>query len=646
MARAYLEDISEGRFTEATIRRMFELVDRAKTDEKFQKLVYGVVNRSMPGQWKQYGREVQTLMDWLRRSIDYRRDPANVELVQDVWATLDRKRADCDDFVVIFCAAAETLGAPCRMVTVSTRQNREPSHVYAEVYVDGGWTPADLIVPWAPLGWEPTEGVTARKVWTRKAVGLSGDDEEDAMIEGLGHRDIVSSWKPWQYNVRGRRRRDDHGRWEGGFADKMFDANLSPYPDDVAATFAPGIPGTQIISPRITEGRLVASLADQKELPGPGGVPYAVPLPMMSHESPSELWTTIPGKDVPEVFDPTLWTGQVPENISMVDYTLPQPYSGVESELTDLSGLDEEDELDGITMLGKFGKRVRGLHRRKIKFAKGLRKRKIRTLKKGLRLAKRKRRNKKRIAWANYRIHRDRDKLKGDLEAVESEWEKEKEANLAARRDARDEAKKEIDEARAEAHEEGTPGEVDGIGYYDLGDSPVLDEDLDDSDAVNPDLGLHEERHPGDDQDFDTDTMMGAYMTERQLEPESWGVAGLFDDVKNLASSVVSGVTGGLITTQQVGTAVDVAVNWYQQKRGIVPSPTTVATQTNLRAPTPTPPPTTVAQKAAFGLGTLVPIGIGVFVLMHVFGGKKRRTRRKNPVLPVSWNPGRRRRRR
>ncbi len=47
MAQSLLEDLPEQAFTDATIKRMFELVNRAKTDAAFQKLIYGAVNGSI-----------------------------------------------------------------------------------------------------------------------------------------------------------------------------------------------------------------------------------------------------------------------------------------------------------------------------------------------------------------------------------------------------------------------------------------------------------------------------------------------------------------------------------------------------------------------------------------------------------------------
>lgn len=194
MVTTTLENISASRFTQATLRRMYEFVQRAKTDPAFQRLIYSVVNNAMPGRWKDYRAELGAVLSWAKRSADYRRDPYGVELVQDVWATLDRRRADCDDFAVLVAAAAEVLGSPSRFVTISTLPDGTPSHVYAQAFVGGQWLGLDAIVPGSTVGWEP-QNVTARRTWSRADVGLAGDGGED-FVEGLGMIANTSWYRP------------------------------------------------------------------------------------------------------------------------------------------------------------------------------------------------------------------------------------------------------------------------------------------------------------------------------------------------------------------------------------------------------------------------------------------------------------------
>jgi hypothetical protein len=356
VARAFLEDIPQSRFTDATIVRMYELVDRAKTDEKFQKLIYGVVNHAMPGRWKDYRGELENLLRWIKQKVDYRRDPYNVELVQDVWATLDRRRGDCDDMSILVAAGAEVLGAPARFITVSTRPNKQPSHVFTEVFVDGAWTPIDPIVPESFVGWEPVDGITAKRVWTRKSLGLDGYDADEP-VEGLGMNPLPNSmpdgWTDQQYNVTSRPGGPD--RWEGGFADRMFSVNLTPWPNDISATFAPGVPGSEVVMRRVLPGALISPTADPLQMERPGGGVYAPQLPIMDREEPAQIFKTIPESDVPMVLNPDVWTGQVPDAVVDDNAMLPQKAVTEQAQLVDLAGL-------GIDTRGMSRERRRELH--------------------------------------------------------------------------------------------------------------------------------------------------------------------------------------------------------------------------------------------------------------------------------------------
>jgi hypothetical protein len=311
---------------------MYKLVDGGKTDEKFQRIVYGIVNRAMRGQWKQYRREIEIVYDWFKQNHDYRRDPANVELLQDVWATMDRKRFDCDDAVIWLGAAIEILGAPIRFVTISTRADREMSHVYLEAFVDGRWTPVDAIIPWATVGWEPTEGVTAKKIWTRSDVGLSGYEERP--MEGLGmHDSNPENWTDDSYNVNG------HKKFEEGFASGFFAVNPTGIPNDVSHTFAAGQPGSEIEMLRLQVSKEVNSTANPHQTERAGGGTYSPERPIENNPHPQDIYPVIPMQDVPLSMDRDLWTGRVPDAVLDPYAILPEKFVPEQQYLTDLAGL-------------------------------------------------------------------------------------------------------------------------------------------------------------------------------------------------------------------------------------------------------------------------------------------------------------------
>jgi len=117
---------------------------------------------------------VQRVQQWVQKNIRYVLDPLSIELLQSPDVTLTRKQGDCDDQTALLCALLTALGYDCRMVAIGFKPGAF-AHVYAEVLIDGKWTAAETIKPWA-LGKEP-EGVQATMrmaVNAEKGAALSG----------------------------------------------------------------------------------------------------------------------------------------------------------------------------------------------------------------------------------------------------------------------------------------------------------------------------------------------------------------------------------------------------------------------------------------------------------------------------------------
>ena len=342
MAQSLLEDLPEQAFTDATIRRMYDLINRGKVDPTFQKLIYSVVNSSMPGQWKNYRQELANILKWARTVADYRRDPYGVELLQDVWATMDRKRGDCDDFTVLLCAAAEVLGCPCRIVTVSTRRDRSPNHVYPEANVNGKWLGMDATMQGTALGWQPPR-VTDKKIWTRRELGLSGgeNDLEGLGMMGNGYHD-VPGFKSSLYPVSGR---------------------LAPgIPDDIAETFADPRKGSQVPSRRPIWNAPIANNADRTSNPRAGGGVYQPALPVKSMPTPSEIWSLIDRTYVPKVLDPdSAWWGKIPTSREDLNRMFPGSEGTMSTYLTEVASVpastiaELSNEVKQQMLLGEIG---------------------------------------------------------------------------------------------------------------------------------------------------------------------------------------------------------------------------------------------------------------------------------------------------
>jgi hypothetical protein len=268
-----LENVSENRLTSETIRKMFELVGQAVTDPKFQELVYQIT-QAVPG--KDYSGEVRSIFNWVKSNIKYTRDPYGVELVQDVWSTINRARADCDDFSILIAAMGEVMGNPSRFVTVSTRPDKEPCHVYPELNTRGRWAALDVTVAGSSPGWRPSAGITDRKIWTRQDVGVSG--YESATVEGLG------MGAPF-------------------FRSSVGPINLTPgTPNDISHTYTDVESGAAVQIHRPQPGTpraMVARYSDVTSQPGAGGIPYDGCYPVRSQKSYRDAWSFIARKDVP-----------------------------------------------------------------------------------------------------------------------------------------------------------------------------------------------------------------------------------------------------------------------------------------------------------------------------------------------------------
>ncbi len=224
------------------------------------------------------------------------------------------------------------MGAPVRIVTVSTRPDKDPVHVYPEALVGGRWTPLDATVAGARPGWAPRR-ITDRIVWTRKDVGISGYDEDT--IEGLGM----------------------------DFTGTMRRVSVTPgVPDDISHTFADPMRGDPVVSRRRQPGApyfKVATNADLVQSPAPGNLPYAVPLPIEPEPLPSQNWSSVPRESVAITLNP--WPDQVRKWKKEWGAMYPQPNVPEDREMRNINGLGALDfeelsvpEIDELTEAIQF----------------------------------------------------------------------------------------------------------------------------------------------------------------------------------------------------------------------------------------------------------------------------------------------------
>lgn len=303
MSSSFLQDVPASTLTHDTIKRLYELIDAAKTDPKFQELVYKITGDLAS---KDYKGEIARILKWAKDNIRYTRDPFAVELVQDVWATLSRQRADCDDFDVLVGAMAEVMGAPVELVTVSTRADKEPVHTYPSAYVNGKWYALDATVGPSYPGWEPSR-ITDKIVWSRQDVGMSGYDVDH--VEGIG------MFKP-----------------------SVREVNLTPgVPHDISHTYARPMPGTPVVSRRPQPGVPRAGIArysDLSESPQPGNIPFGPQMRIKPFPMPKDIWSHVPRSSVPIKINP--WPHDVKPWSKDWDAMLPETHVPEDKDMTNL----------------------------------------------------------------------------------------------------------------------------------------------------------------------------------------------------------------------------------------------------------------------------------------------------------------------
>ena len=128
--------------TKLSIAEMRKLVEAGTQEIKNIHLARNITRYCAP---RDYECHVRAIYEWVKKTIAFRRDPVNVELVQDVQAILSQPfpSGDCDCHSVVVATLIECVGLPTRFVTTKDEDDSY-THVYTEVLIpEKGWTSAD-----------------------------------------------------------------------------------------------------------------------------------------------------------------------------------------------------------------------------------------------------------------------------------------------------------------------------------------------------------------------------------------------------------------------------------------------------------------------------------------------------------------------
>lgn len=150
------------------IKRIRERVARGMVDPKVYGFARKVVNQKCGDNWcipeKDNLKEMEAIFKAVRQNVRYTSDILGVDTYQHPKHTLGLNGGDCDDYSSLLCSLLLSLGIPCRLKVIRTKDAKEWNHIYAQ----GGlpranptrWYSLDASVP-KPFGWEAPGSMVA-----------------------------------------------------------------------------------------------------------------------------------------------------------------------------------------------------------------------------------------------------------------------------------------------------------------------------------------------------------------------------------------------------------------------------------------------------------------------------------------------------
>jgi transglutaminase-like putative cysteine protease len=136
-----------------TLRAMRRLVREARSNLIVRQTAARVVYLSPE---KNEHHEVEAIFYFVRDNIRYTKDIVDVETLATPEKTLALGYGDCDDQTTLLAALYESVGYPTRFVVAGYGADKQPSHVYLEVWAANEWIPCDPTEP-NFFGWEPPD---------------------------------------------------------------------------------------------------------------------------------------------------------------------------------------------------------------------------------------------------------------------------------------------------------------------------------------------------------------------------------------------------------------------------------------------------------------------------------------------------------
>jgi len=164
--------------TDQTIQAMRRLIDEGKKDPVVHETAAWILKQARVAPFDWMG-ELRAIYDWGRANVRYTRDVQGKETLHSAREIIRLGIGDCDDFTILYCALAGTIGMRCRIVTIAGHPGdpQQFSHVYPEALVGQQWITMDA------ARMDPAFGKGPRRYFRKRTWDASSDDYED--ISGL-----------------------------------------------------------------------------------------------------------------------------------------------------------------------------------------------------------------------------------------------------------------------------------------------------------------------------------------------------------------------------------------------------------------------------------------------------------------------------
>jgi hypothetical protein len=160
-----------------------------------QTLAKIVTVRDGRGNWtiaeKDWGGELKAIWKWIRKNIRYTLDTYHRDMYQSAERTLDLKKGDCDDLVILSGAMLQAQGFPVKIEVIDTSGSW--NHIYLTVGMPPTdpkkWISFDAAATEAnKLGFEYPDNIVRRR---RTYEGLSGVASDDGFTFSWWHMALI-----------------------------------------------------------------------------------------------------------------------------------------------------------------------------------------------------------------------------------------------------------------------------------------------------------------------------------------------------------------------------------------------------------------------------------------------------------------------